>query len=103
MDISFMAAGAFDSDKENTLHVLAQLQQRAVQIWQDWSDWISGLCAAPPTRLVSHNPLQLLRALRFVLERVLQFCNPIVSLLTLNDKISCCGCSLKFPPGYMCQ
>ncbi len=35
------------------------------------------------TRLVSHNSLQFLRALHFVVERTLQFCNPIVSLLTL--------------------
>jgi hypothetical protein len=106
MDCLFMAAGAFDSDKENKLQVSSlstQRQQKAVQNWEDWTDWGSGICAALPTHPPGHNSLQFLKVLHFVLERTLQFCNPIVSLLTLHDKISCCGCSLKFPPGCMCQ
>jgi hypothetical protein len=49
MDCLFMAAGAFDSDKENKLHVSTQRPQRAVQNWEDWTDRGFGICAALPT------------------------------------------------------
>ncbi len=44
-----MAAGAFDSDKENQLHVSTQRPQRAVQNWEDLADRGFGICAALPT------------------------------------------------------
>jgi hypothetical protein len=102
MDILFLVAGSFDLDHENTLDVLEQRPHRAAQNWQDWSGRSSGISAARVFQLallVSHNQQQFLRALHFVLECALQFCNPIVSLLTLHDKIGCHGCSFEFLPG----
>ena len=58
-----MAAGSFDLDEENTLHVLVQRPQRAVQNWQDWSGALEFAQLFQLTRLVSHNSLQFRRPL----------------------------------------
>jgi hypothetical protein len=87
-----MAAGSFDLDKEkleNTLYVLVQRPQRAVQNWQDWSGALEFAQLFQLARLVSHNQQQFFRAQYFFSSlrsssAILLSCSDL--LLALHDK-----------------
>ncbi len=97
MDIFFMAAAAFDSDKDNNMQWFCTVRRsghrepRPVQNWQDWSDRSSGLCATLPTRppgdpqpaAVPQSAALRSSACAPVLHWI---CNPVVSLLNYTTK-----------------